>query len=444
LRFKQEVKKGNIVAFLFILALFVFSLWVILPVDSNRFGRQGFSLGLDLKGGSYIVYQADLTQKDPSQTDEDAMNGVFGKIERRANAFGVTEPVIQRQGTDRILLQLPGIKNVDEAKKAIGQVAELDFKEVASETAAATPGGSTQVNWQKAMGIGKDGKEKALTGKYLKPKSQVIVDQQTSKPEVAFEWDEEGAMLFEQVTKRNLNKPLGIFLDNELISAPTVQSVIKERGVITGVDLEEARRLAIQLNSGSLDVPLKIIQEQDVDATLGSDSIQKSLLAGAIGAMMIILFMILYYRLSGLVACIALVFYTVLLLAIFKLIPITLTLPGVAAFIVSLGMAVDANVLIFERMKDELRSGRTVGAAVESGFSRAWPAIRDSNVTTFIACIILAWFGSTMGAFMVSGFAITLFIGVALSMFSAIIISRSFLRFTIQVVKTPSAYGVWK
>jgi preprotein translocase subunit SecD len=443
LRIEQEVKKGNIVLLFFIVVLLAFSLWVILPVDGNRFGRQGFSLGLDLKGGSYIVYQADLTQKDPSQTDEDAMNGVFGKIERRANALGVIEPVIQRQGTDRILLQLPGIKNVDEAKKAIGQVAELDFREVAPENTT-TPDGKTQVNWQKAMGIGKDGKEKALTGKYLKPKSQVIIDQQTSKPEVAFEWDEEGAILFEQVTKRNLNKPLGIFLDNEPISAPTVQSVIKERGVITGVDLEEARRLAIQLNSGSLDVPLKIIQEQDVDATLGSDSIQKSLLAGAIGAIMIILFMILYYRLSGLVACVALVVYTILLLAIFKLIPITLTLPGVAAFIVSLGMAVDANVLIFERMKEELRSGRTIGAAVETGFSRAWPAIRDSNVTTFIACIILAWFGSTMGAFMVSGFAITLFIGVALSMFSAIMISRSFLRLTIQVVKTPSAYGVWK
>jgi preprotein translocase subunit SecD len=189
---------------------------------------------------------------------------------------------------------------------------------------------------------------------------------------------------------------------------------------------------------------LKIIQEQDVDATLGSDSIQKSLIAGAIGAAMIIIFMLLYYRLSGLVACMALIIYTVVLLAIFKLVPITLTLPGVAAFIVSLGMAVDANVLIFERMKEELRAGRTIGAAVEAGFSRAWPAIRDSNVTTFIACIILAWFGTTMGAFMVSGFAITLFIGVALSMFSAITISRMFLLLMVQMVKSPSAYGVWK
>jgi preprotein translocase subunit SecD len=438
------LKKVNIVRLLFILALLAFSLWVILPLDGNRLGRQGLSLGLDLKGGSYIVYQADLTKKDPSQKDEDAITGVLGKIERRANALGVTEPVIQKQGTDRILVQLPGVKNVDEAKKALGQVAELDFREQDSDKSSPTPSETSQVNWKKATGIGKDGKEKELTGKYLKPNSQAIITQQTNKPEVAFEWNDEGAILFEQITKRNLNKPLGIFLDNELISAPTVQSVITDKGVITGLALEEAKRLAIQLNSGSLDVPLKIIQEQDVDATLGSDSIQKSLIAGAIGAAMIIIFMLLYYRLSGLVACMALIIYTVVLLAIFKLVPITLTLPGVAAFIVSLGMAVDANVLIFERMKEELRAGRTIGAAVEAGFSRAWPAIRDSNVTTFIACIILAWFGTTMGAFMVSGFAITLFIGVALSMFSAITISRMFLLLMVQMVKSPSAYGVWK
>ncbi len=439
------MKKGNIVEILFVLIIFIFALWVVFPLDSEKLGKNGLTLGLDLKGGSYIVFQADLTQKDPSQKVEDAMTGVLGKIERRANAFGVSEATVQQQGTDRIIVQLPGVKNVDEAKKAIGQVAQLDFKEVDSEKPASDSGGTPQVTWKAATGIGIDGKEKALTGKYLKPNAQVAISQQTtSKPEVAFEWNQEGAVLFEQITKRNLNKPLGIFLDNVLISAPTVQAVIKDKGVITGLDLQEARTLAIQLNSGSLDLPLKIIQEQDVDATLGADSIQKSLVAAAIGAIMIILFMILYYRLSGFVACVALIIYTVLLLAIFKLIPITLTLPGVAAFIVSLGMAVDANVLIFERMKEEIRSGRTLGSAVETGFSRAWPAIRDSNVTTFIACIILYWFGSSMGAFMVSGFAITLFIGVALSMFSAIVISRSILRLAIQTTKSPAIYGVWK
>ena len=437
------MKKSNIYLFIFIVILLGFAIWAIVPLDSNRFGRKGLTLGLDLKGGSYLVYQADLTQKDPSQTAEGAMSGVLGKIERRVNAYGVSEPLIQRQGADRILVQLPGVKNIDDAKKAIGQVAELDFREVESDKGSSESSGQSQVIWKKATATGKDGKEKELTGKYLKPNAQVVIDQQTGRqPEIAFEWDEEGAILFEQITKRNLNKPLGIFLDNELISAPTVQAVIKDKGVITGLDLEGARRLAIQLNSGSLDVPLKIIQEQDVDATLGADSIQKSLIAGAIGAVMIILFMILYYRLSGFIACVALIIYGILLMAIFKLIPITLTLPGVAAVIVSLGMAVDANVLIFERMKEELRAGRMLSAAVEIGFSRAWPAIRDSNVTTFIACIILAWFGQTLGALVVTGFAVTLFIGVALSMFSAIMISRVFLRFMVKWVKKPSAYGV--
>lgn len=437
------MKKSNIYLFIFILILLVFAIWVVFPLDSNRFGRQGLSLGLDLKGGSYLVYQADLTQKDPSQKDEDAMEGVLGKIERRVNAYGVVEPLIQRQGTDRILVQLPGIKNVDDAKKTIGQVAELDFRETKLDEKG-NPVLDDKGNpiWTKAVAIGKDGKEKELTGKYLKPNSKVVLEPQTNKPEVSIEWNEEGAILFEQITKRNLQKPLAIFLDDQLISSPTVQSVIKDKGVITGFDLKGSNTLAIQLNSGSLDVPLKIMQEQDVDATLGSDSIQKSLIAGAIGAVMIIFFMILYYRMSGFVACIALLIYSVLFIAIFKLVPITLTLPGVAAFIVSLGMAVDANVLIFERMKEELRAGRTISAAVEAGFSRAWLAIRDSNITTFIACIILAWFGETLGAFMVKGFAITLFIGVALSMFSAITISRVLLRFAIKAVKNPSAYGV--
>ena len=281
---------------------------------------------------------------------------------------------------------------------------------------------------------------KVLTGKYLQD-AQVILDPQTNEPEVQIVWDDEGALLFEQVTKRNLQKRLAIFLDDELIQAPTVQSVIKEQGVITGLTLDEASLLAIQLKSGALDVPLEIIQEKDVDATLGSDSIQKSLIAGAIGLALVVLFMMLYYRVSGVVAVIALFIYGVILVAIFKLVPITLTLPGVAALILSIGMAVDANVLIFERMKEELRAGRTIGAAVETGFSRAWPAIRDSNITTFIACIVLWWFGGTLGAFMVRFFAITLFIGVALSMFSAIVVTRTLLRIVIRGITGSKAYG---
>jgi len=439
------LKKGNVYLLILILLLFGFALWAVVPLDSERLGRQGLTLGLDLKGGSHLVYQADLAEKDPAQSDDDAMRGVLDKIERRVNAYGVTEPIIQRQGHDRILVQLPGVRDIDEAIKLIGQTAELDFREVElDEVGDPVLDEEGRPKWIEAMAVGSDEQTKQLTGKYLKPNAALILQQQTNEPEVGFEWNEEGAILFEQITKRNLQKPLGIFLDDELISAPTVQAVIKQTGVITGITIEEGRTLAIQLNSGSLDVPLEVIQEQDVDATLGADSIQKSLIAGGIGLALIVLFMLLYYRVSGLVAVCALAVYGVLLTAIFKLVPITLTLPGIAALILSIGMAVDANVLIFERTKEELRSGRNLGAAVEVGFNRAWPAIRDSNITTFIACAVLYWFGGTLGAFMVRGFALTLFIGVALSMFSAIIVTRTFLRFVVRAVTSPSAYGVQK
>lgn len=427
-----------------ILALFGFSLWAVIPLESERFGRQGLTLGLDLKGGAYLVYEADVSKRDPSQTVEQVMTSVLGKIERRANAFGVKEPIIQRQGENRILVQLPGEKNVDEAKKLIGQIALLEFKEVVYD-AQGQPQKNEAGNdylWRPAVAVGSDGKEKTLTGKYLKPNSKVILKPNTNEPEVAFEWNDEGAVMFEQITKRSLQKPLGIFLDNQVISAPTVQAVIKSSGVITGVEFKEAQNLAIQLNSGSLDVPLIVIQEQSVDATLGSDSLKKSVVAGAIGLILVVLFMILYYRMSGVVATLALVIYGVMLLAIFKLVPVTLTLAGIAAAVVSIGMAVDANILIFERMKEELRAGRTLAAAVDAGFNRAWLAIRDSNVTTFIACVVLYWFGDTFGAFLVKGFALTLFLGVALSMFTAITVSRVFLMVSVRAIKNSWLYGV--
>jgi SecD/SecF fusion protein len=420
------------------------SVWAIWP-GNGIFGRNNFTLGLDLKGGSYLVYQADLTKKDPSQTDDQAMQGVLQKIERRVNAYGVTEPIIQREGNDRIVVQLPGIKDINEAIKLIGQTAQLDFREEKlDENGKPVLDANGNPTWSIALAKGSDGIEKELSGQYLKPNAQVVLEPQTNKPDVSFEWNSEGATLFEQITQRNLQKPLGIFLDNQLISAPTVQSVIKDKGVITGLTLADASNLAIQLNSGSLDVPLTVIQQMDVDSTLGADSLKKSLLAGEIGLAAVILFMLIYYRMPGLVASVALCIYGALILAIFKLIPVTLTLPGIAGFIISIGMAVDANVLIFERTKEELRAGRTLGAAVEEGFKRAWPSIRDSNISTFITCIVLFWFGNTFGAFMVKGFALTLFIGVAVSMFSAIMVTRVFLRALVgsRLVTSLSAYGV--
>jgi len=447
------LKKKNIALLIFILALLGFALWSIVPLNTKLLGPNGLTLGLDLKGGSQLLYKADLSKKNPSVTDAEAMSSVIEKIQRRVNLYGAAEPVIQKQGTDRILVQLPGVEDIIEAIKLIGQTALLDFREQKLDENG-QPVLDDKGNWvfkdEPAKAEGRDGEQRELTGEYLKL-ARTDIDPYSGSPLVVFEWDSEGAYLFEQITGRNLQKPLAIFLDNEVISAPIVQSVIRDRGQIDfnrPVPMAEAETLAIQLNSGALDVPLTIIDQRDVDASLGADSIKKSILAAEIGVVLLLLFMLLYYRLPGLVACLSLGIYGVFLLAIFNLFSayLTLTLPGIAAFILSLGMAVDANVLIFERLKEELRTGRTLGAAVEAGFDRAWTAIRDSNITTFIACIILFWLGGTFGAFMVRGFALTLFIGVAMSMFTAIVITRTFLRLIVgsRLTTNPAAYGVRK
>ncbi|MBI2866116.1 MAG: protein translocase subunit SecD [Chloroflexi bacterium] len=392
-----------------------------------RFDRSGLRLGLDLRGGTHVVLQADLSDI-PEGEHADAVKGVVDIIGRRVDAYGVTEPVIQLMGTDRISVQLPGVRNVDEAVRLIGQTAQLDFREQQLD-----PEGKVVLDeegnpkWVPATGD-LDGQKVHLTGRFLKRNSQVLLDPQTTQPRVAFEFNREGARLFEQITGRLIEKPLGIFLDDQMVSAPIVRAVISERGVIENIPLNEARTLAIQLNAGALPVPVEVVQQEDVDATLGADSLQKSLLAGLIGLAMVLVFMVAYYRAPGVLAGLALLVYASLVLAVFKLWPVTLTLAGIAAFILSIGMAVDANILIFERLKEELRAGRTLAAALESGFDRAWPSIRDSNISTFITCAILFWFGNTFGAASVKGFALTLAIGVAVSMFSAITVSRTFLR----------------
>src|SRR3990172_2342971 len=439
---------------LIIVALFAIGLYIILPPDGTRFGRQGFRFGLDLRGGTQLVYEADLSKKDPGQSDGQVMSSVKQKIERRVNAFGVTEPLIQIGGSNRILVQLPGVKDINEAKKLIGQTAELKFQELSPDSLDANgnlvwkEGDQEQrqpwqdvgfttiktltiegkITWVESKAVGESGLEEALTGKYLKPNSQVVLSPNTNEPEVAFEWNSQGATLSEQITRRLLQKPMGIFLDQELLSAPRVQAVIEDRGVITGVSLDEGRKLSAQLNSGSLDVPLTIIQQQDVDATSGADPLRRSLFAGFVGLGMVLLYMIVSYRVPGVFAGLALLMYGSLLLSIFKMVPVTMSLPGIAGVIISIGMAVDANVLVFERLREELRTGISYHAAVEKGFNRAWPSIRDSNISTFITCAILYWFGTTFGAAMVQGFALTLFIGVAVSMFTALTATRTFMR----------------
>jgi len=445
------------------------------------FDRETMRLGLDLKGGTYVLLEADTSQVASDQRDN-AMKGVKDIIERRVNAWGVAESEIQREGANRLAVQLPGIGR-EEARDLIGRTAELEFKEPQRENQSdpaspfvcksdagesfsvpsdivgtgdsarpsnlvpaseghgwgCVPTGQTaptgSLEWVPATGIGNDEKVKALTGSFLKANARVEL--MTAEPVVAIEFNSEGGKLFGEITGRLVGLPMAIFMDEEIISAPTIRSVITGgSAVIEGVPLEEGRRLAIQLNSGALPVPLTVIQESTVDATLGDDSVRRSVQAGEIGILAVIAFMILYYRLPGVLASTALVTYISVLLMIFKLIPVTLTLAGIAAFVLSVGMAVDANILIFERMKEELRAGRNLVAAVEAGFGRAWPSIRDSNVSTFITCGILWWFGDQFGANLVKGFALTLGIGVAVSMFSAIMVTRTFLRL---LVGTPVA-----
>ena len=432
------MQKRNKIILVIILALFAFSLWVVLPLNSTRFGRQGMSLGLDLKGGTQLIYEADLSKKDPSMTDEAAMEATVQKIQARiiSGFGGVSEPIVQTQNTNRILVQIPGIRDVSKAKELIGATALLEFKELQyDEKGNPIKDESGNPVWIVARAQGTDGQEHELTGNYLKSATPTLTQDNT--PAVSLEFNDDGAYLFEKITEKNWHKQLAIVIDNEIISAPVVlpdESIQKGIGggkaQISGekMTLDDAKLLAAQLNSGALNVPLTIIKQQDIDPTLGSDSISKSLTAGIIGVILLVIFLIAYYRLPGLLACCALIIYTSLVLMIFKIYPVTLTLPGIAAFILSLGMAVDANVLVFERMKEELRGGRTLGASVEKGFNRAWTAIRDSNITTIIACVILWWFGDMITEPRIVGFAQTLLIGVILSMFSAIVITRTFLR----------------
>lgn len=447
---------------LFILALFAFGLYFILPPGGTRLTREGFKLGLDLQGGTQLIYEADLSQKDSSQTDAQVMNGVKQKIERRVNSYGVSEAVVQVGGANRILVQLPGVKDINEAKSLIGQTGLLQFKVLAPENWSAgtgslvyTENGQQQtisfssettaelerleaagaIKWVDATATGSNGQTLVLSGKYLKPTAQPSISQGgTSQGQVIvlFEWNSEGAKLSEQVTRGLLNSgnaPMGIFLDDGMISTPRVNGVITDRGEISGgFTLDSAKVLADTLNSGSLDVPLTVIGQQNVDATAGADSLRRSLFAGAVGLAMILLFMIFSYRVPGALAGVALFMYGALLLTIFKAIPVTMSLAGIAGVVISIGMAVDANVLVFERLKEELRTGIPYSSAVEKGFNRAWPSIRDSNISTIMTCAILYWFGTTFGASMVQGFALTLGIGVLVSMFTAITATRTLIR----------------
>ena len=431
--------RKNITTFAIILAIFIFSL---VTLFSPLFGRETMKLGLDLQGGIHMVYLADLSSVASGEEDA-AIDGAIAIIEKRINILGVTEPVIQKQGGDRILVELPGVDEADKAKRLIGQTALLEFRELIVEDG--------EEKWIPATGT-LNGQEKELNSSYLKENTYVTSDD-LGGVLLVFEWNSEGSTLSEQITERLIGKPLGIYLSGEPLLgddgipiAPIIRSKIAPRGQIEGLSLVEAQEIAQLLNAGRIPIPLSPIYEQTVSPILGADFIDMSVMAGIIGIVLVMLFMIMYYRLSGVLASLSLLFYGALVLALFKIIPVTLTLAGLGGFILSIGMAVDANVLIFERMKEELRGGRTLGAAIEAGFNRAWTAIRDSNVTTFIVCGILYWLGSSIVASApVMGFAVTLFIGVAVSMFTAIVVTRTLLRLFIgsRLAKKTSLFNVY-
>lgn len=366
-----------------------------------------FRLGLDLQGGAHLVYEADVSQIEAGNRLQ-ALEGLRDVIERRVNYYGVTEPVVQinRSGESyRLIVELAG-KEVFEAIQAVGNAPFLEFKEVEGEGEAA------------------QFVESGLTGKYLQ-RSSVIFDPQTNLPAVSLEFNEEGAKLFEEITARNVGKVLAIFIDGIPISTPRVNEPISGgRAQISGdFTIENAKFLVRNLNAGALPVPITLISQQNVGATLGEESLAKSIRAAFFGVAFVALFMIFYYRLPGILAAFALFLYIILVLFLFKVFGVTLTLAGIAGFILSVGAAVDANVLIFERMREELRDGRSLRAAIDEGFLRAWTSIRDGNVTILITASILFWFGTSF----VKGFALTLVLGLFVSMFSAITVTRTLL-----------------
>ncbi len=408
--------------------------------------RREMRLGLDLKGGTRVVVAADLAGR-PADEINSTMKTVVGILERRVNALGVSETQITREGTDRVAVEIPGL-TADQALRLVGTTAQLEFKELATPISL-TPGApnylpgpycQTVKDWKPATAVGNGGQTKTLTGSFLKSNARLTADQ-NGLPAVGIQFNSEGASMFSQITQRELQQPVGIFLDNQCISAPVVQSHISDgNAIITGLQVDTGKTLAAQLNAGALPVPLHVVEESQVDATLGSDSVSRSVLAGFIGFGVVALFMILYYRLPGVLAALALMTYASVVLAIFKLVPVTLSLAGVAAFVLSIGMAVDANILIFERTKEELRTGKSLTAAIDAGFSRAWPSIRDSNASTLITSGILYWFGDQFGNSLIKGFALTLAIGVVVSLFSAILVTRTYLRL---IIGTRSARNLW-
>jgi preprotein translocase subunit SecD len=424
--------KTNYRTLILILATLALAIFINLP-NNTRFQTH---LGLDLVGGVQALLEADIPAEQ--ELSSGTMSSVIRIIENRVNGLGVSEAVVQQAGSRRVLVEMPGLTNPREALETIGEMGELEFVDFSGLTydqAVAlvdqtivtdhNPGatdltGTTQMVFHTVM-----------TGISLK---NVGVRTNNNQYSVGFELDSQGAQTFSDFTSQHVGDILAIALDKQIISVPRIENAITNgQGSISGrFTVEEANNLAVQLRYGSLPIPLKVVTSQTVGPTLGQDSLRMSLNAGIIGLSVVILFMIGYYRLPGMLADLALLCYALIAFAVFRLIPVTLTLPGIAGFVLSIGVAVDANILIFERLKEELREGRSLHSGIDLAWKRAWPSIRDSNFSTLITCGILYWFGSTFGASVVKGFSVTLALGVLVSMFTAIVVTRTFLHLVLD------------
>ncbi len=461
-----------------ILILILITIYIVLPnspgihLNSGSFNiSRDFTthLGLDLVGGVQALLEADLPAN--ATIDAEAMRTARAIVENRVNGLGVSEAVVQQAGDRRILVELPGETDPQKALETIQQTGLLEFVDMSSlspQEAIALVGSTVQTDFGQSAESSTTPEATAaptetitstavtsatqgtaqlpvfhtiMTGAGLK--NVAVSTSQAGEYQVSFELQNTETQTFADFTRAHVGQILAIILDKKVISVPSINQPITDgQGVITGnFTLQTANDLAIQLRYGSLPIPLKVITSQTVGPTLGEDSLRRSLVAGVIGMLSVVLFMVLYYRLPGFVADMALIVYALTTFSLYKLIPVTLTLPGIAGFVLSVGVAVDANILIFERLKEELRAGRTLRQAIDLGWDRAWPSIRDSNLSTLITCGILFWFGSNFGASIVKGFSLTLAVGVLVSMFTAIIVTRSFLHLVLDNVEFAEHHG---
>lgn len=443
--------RNNTVSLVAVILLALVALYLVLPVDHPEWLDRavsrdpeapatflGLKLGLDLQGGTQVLLESDLAEG--VALPDGAMNTAKTIVENRVNGLGVAEAVVQAQGENRIIVELPGVRNPDQAVETLRSTGQLEFVDPAGATLSQGMIINT-TNHPQAV-------QTALAGGMVDPASAPypgqtfqtvmtgdVLSNAAAAPDQFNQWainfglTGDGSTQFFNYTSSHIGQPMAIVLDGYVLSAPQINAAISDSGVISGqFTQEEAESLAIQMRYGALPVPLQVVDIRTIGASLGQDSVTRSLRAAIVGLTAVLIYILVLYRMPGGLAAIALVCYILFNLAVYKLIPVTLTLPGIAGFILSIGMAVDANILIFERFKEEMRGGRSVRLAVEAGFSRAWPAIWDSNLSTLITCAVLFWFGNTFGASTVKGFAITLAIGVLLSMFSAVFVTRTFMR----------------